>query len=576
MRRTIAITAIVGAGILGGCAVQSGPARQPFLPASSVERSAATTHVPISLDVEILSAKSLKNRRWASLDATIASPAARSVAVYYGNDRSPIVSASVGRGVAGCKPNAFGILCHVTFDVNSETRGFTIRTFDAPSLSKKKPGGRNLAVGYTRQLVRKSSVVLRAALNSTVGQVKLSVANATPASGRATNLGLHIDVEDLDGFTIVTGDYYGASTAADALFLDVAAQPYGGNGLSFTVNGKPNAAITTWSDSYKLSYLGSGVFSADLTLIQQFSYKKFGSLTISPKPVFSAVAGSPRLGAASQLVAPPEGTVWFTQPDLHEIGILDNGKVTEQTLPSGHTPTMIAFGYYYAPLLKIVFATQEHTVGIMDNQRESTESPPSTDSPITGISYDGNYDAPVFVAQSGVFGEYFGDKLDVQQVSGTPRLTGLAQAESGWAFADAGNHDIGFFLGTIIPENPYITVPLPAGSGTPSLVAYGPGQMSWIAESDKNQGAIVYSSAKKFQTGAPLTSMTSLSSPYDRTGLMAATDSAGNIEVFDQTGALLETLHPPDGAASGIVAGPSGDLFYVCASCARGLHRIVY
>jgi hypothetical protein len=535
----------------------------------------AKKHKPVTLstEVQVLSAAALAAGSFAGSDAVLVSPAARAVAIQAANSRAAFFN--VGPGARGCKKNDLGYLCRVDFTVPAFTNGITIKAFDRPLGKQGQASGKLLSSGVTRQEVRTKPIALRVVMNSYVGKVRIVALNTTPPSGRVVDLGLKLDVEDLDGFTIATGTYEETNGLEGGILPDIKTMPATSN-FKFTVEHSKMGWISTPSDRYSLQYLGSGVISATVGFHFYGSYAYLATATIAPTLLSRAVPGSPHLDAGTEIVAPVEGTEWFTQTALGEIGVLADGVLSEQKLPSANTPTHIAFGSYNEPLVTIAFATQQNTVGTIDNQRDVDESSPAPGSAITGLSYDAWYKAPVFVQSGGVIGEYFGSILTLA-VTGTPNLSSLVRPESEWAFADAGNDAVGLTSG-LLPDNAtYSEVPFPPGSGTPSFVAAGPGQSTWAGIAGIAAGAIVYAPGPvQFKAAAPLTSMTVAGSTYDADSLMAATDTNGDVEVFDASGKLVTTYHPPDGAASGIVTGPAQDLFYVCVTCANGVHRLIY
>ena len=137
-------------------------------------------------------------------------------------------------------------------------------------------------------------------------------------------------------------------------------------------------------------------------------------------------------------------------------------------------------------------------------------------------------------------------------------------------------------MGLIIPLFTYFyetSVP----SGSPAFVAAGPNQSIWVALANQPGGYIMNAHGVrnfkpvKFVSSAPLTSMTLVApnSYYDAEP-MAATDTRGNVELFDASGNLLHTLRPAGGAASDITAASDTTLYYICRSCSNGIQELIY
>jgi hypothetical protein len=304
----------------------------------------------------------------------------------------------------------------------------------------------------------------------------------------------------------------------------------------------------------------------------------FARATVVPQPASLAVRGSPQLTAGAQLIAPISGTEAFIDTSKNAIALLVGSSLTEEPLPSGDTPTMIAFGYYNAPLLKFAFATKQNTVGIIDNQDDVRESPAVSGGNIAGLAYyGGNFNDPVYTQSPGTIG-LWNLGFVTYQVAGTPRLTNVVAMEDGsFIAADPGNDAVAIFgidPGGMQAFNEY---PAPKDAkGKPAFVAANePLQPIWVAEEGVPEGFI--SGKNTFRTQAPLTSMATISTDYSiKGGMMAATDTLGNIELFDQVGKRVLTYTPPDGRAADIISGPDQDLYYVCPSCAQSIHEFLY
>jgi hypothetical protein len=549
--------------------------------ASFVPRSAGAAisdgaaRVDITVPIEILGSRDTALPP-DSNTFTHVSPAARSFTLDYSEFAGvESIARDIGAGITGCRRNAYGVLCRIALRIRNAGTNFEFRTYDQPLRGGRPRGGAHmLNYGQTNALPAAKAGLLFPT-GTVVGSATVASVVNDPPSGRATDLRARFVIRDADAYPILGGTYVDTSGFLEPVSIDYVTQPPTYTSFSITVNGKKTGDIAGPSDRYDVKYLGEGVVIAALTLRQ--STLQFGSATIAPIPRNVPVTGVPKGIASSSLVVPVPGIEYFLEPS-GKIGSLKGAKLTEIALPSGDTPTMLALADYEAPFIQIVFATKQNTLGTVDSQRNVVESTAVPGSPITGIDDSAS---PAYVQSAGTFGqEYDGNPTEATyQVPGTPRLTSFANTV-GYAFADPGNDAVGF-MGLIVPFFTYFyEIPMPSGS--PAFVAAGPDQSVWVALDRRPGGYIMNahgvknSKLVKFASSAPLTSMVLVAPGTYDAEPMAATDTNGDVELFDASGNLLHTIKPAGGAASDITAASDTTLYYICTSCSSGIQELVY
>jgi hypothetical protein len=582
--RALAVCASLTAFV--GCADNSNQVTPAEASISSV--AAATTKVRVVVDFEVLSPKTsgADVQAMEPRSAVPLSPATKSVKVETLVIAGESQATNLTQGTPGCRASAGATLCRVVFSVPQFTHGLKFTTFDG-ELDRRHPTGKILATGTNDTTIEGREVQLKPVMDGVVHKVSITSLDASPKSGTSTDLGLKVEAFDPDGYPIRSGGYADRLGNPNPLNVGYVTLPAGAYAdLPLTVNGKKSNEIAGPSNAYQLRYIGRGIVTAQLFVSQGPSSGSnvprgaFARAIIAPQPASFTVAGSPRLTANAQLIAPVSGTEAFIDTAKHQIALLVGSSLSEEPLPSGNTPTMIAlgYGYFQAPLLKFAFATQQNTVGIIDNQDDVSESSPISGGNVVSVSFDGgNFNVPVYAQTPGTIGLYWNPTFVTYKVSGTPKLANIVALQDGsYAAADPGNNAIARFYITPEGMQSYTETPLPSSAkGKALFVAAGPNLSIWVGEQDATEGFVAGRYA--FKTRAPLTSLAMLPSQYTTKGaVMAGTDTAGNIELFDQMGKYILTYTPHDGAATDITSGADQNLYYVCPTCTRSIHELLY
>lgn len=500
----------------------------------------------------------------------ILSPGTKSLFIKYGRYGASVGSErlyDVGPKAPGCQAASGGAQCILQFDVPQYTQDISFGAYSG-IVHDGRSTGSVLDAGRSTQTIDRSTQ-LAFTMTAAVHKIRITSLLATPSSGVVSDLHFHFDALDAAGFE-VRGAYGDSTGTPTPLLIKLPLDGYGNSPFTTSVNGKANfTTINSSLDKYDIKYLGRGILSGFIEIETEFGYEELASAPFNPTPAFLAVPGSPPLTSASEIVSPGDGSVWFNDPASSKIGTISGGQLTEQSLPSAHTPVKLAFAYYYAPLVRVAFETSQSTVGTIDNQRDVTESAPIAGAPITAFAYDTYYQQPIY-AQGGTISEWWGNKqpASVEQIGGNANVTSITSGSGSAFFVDSGTGMWGAY--SYLDPTYNTEKALPAGSGTPAFVDTGSNGV-WIAISGQPKVVVSSANVTTVTTAAPITAMTAGS------GIFAdeiATDSSGNIEVFDKNGTLLKVYVPP-GSASDIVTGPDEDFYYVCTSCAQGVYEFI-
>jgi hypothetical protein len=558
----LVVAFVTTATVLVGCgSVSTVPHVPSFATSSALEKPASLVAVTFSIGVLSPSAHPTQTEG----KSAWFSPATRSISISYQasyNSKPKTIAVNVGPGVADCMRQSEGDLCSIVVNVPASVLGFNISAFDKPLTTKGRVSGSEL--GYALAGFSSKTGKLTFTVAAAWRKVKLLALNTAPTNGSPTNLGLQIAVYDADGF-IVYGKYRGG------VGVGIATVPSNSNSLTFIVDKLKNGSITSSSQKYELLYTGRGVLSANIQIDAPYAKSVQVLAQITPKMSSPAIAASPPLTSASQIAVPDSKTEWFTQAS-GTVGKISNGTYSQTALPSGHAVTMLGWAPYDGINYGLAFATAQNTIGLLSPTVE--ESDVFSGVAVVGVSFDSFPSEPVYALRNGTIAEYSSSTSSTQliyQAPGKPTLTSLSFGAGtygvGWYFVDTGNKAIGFAQRSGGSEQG-----LPSGSGTPAVMAVGPNSVVWTAI--QGQSEVVIGSTL-VPTALPFTSMAAVPSGMNAS-MMAATDAAGNIELLDQTGKLLYTYTPPDGAATDIVSGMNQDAFYICATCSNGLHEFLY
>lgn len=509
------------------------------------------------------------------------SPATASVKIQTANG-------SIGENVTPGSPNCISGASATTCTFNNigapiGTSLLSIDAYDKPLSASGGFQGNIVSSGGTMVTIAEGQTNrLQLALGGVIAKAQILSLNASPVNGAPTDLNFSVKVTDADGYTIVGSQpyalagngYYGNPLGVSVLSYALPNPVQGSYDFTFTENGVSNTnggmGIVAPSDTYSIAYSGKGVISATLA-VGVNGLPPFATAVISPQPAVVQIPGAPAVDESAHMYVLDDKTIWFTEPSKKAIAYLTSGVLHEFTLPSGHTPTYLAFATSFPPNVEFVFATQENTVGTIDSSGTIKEYTPTLSSAIGGLGYD-------VLTGDLVLTEPGAGKVASFNLAGFTKEYALpAGAIPGEIFGgywvDPGTNAVG----TLNVQNGTVReYPLPTPNSNPTSVMPLSSAQVWVAEGGGKRVAVIdpgSGNVTEYPTADALTSITG----GDQGRIIAATDVSGNIEFFDTSGNEHTFVTGANGPASEIGGASIREGFpFLCPTCLNGIQEFLF